>query len=227
MRRGDKAGPIRKTVTLALVLGVSAALAFTGTENDTFEDGTTMGWEEGPPSPNPPENIPDGGPGGVGDNYLQNISSGSFGPGGQQVMFNLEQWAGDYNAVGPVIRIAADMASFGPPPSLVETSNGGGGPLPMRVAVQSVGGTWYASTEPQMIPEDGQWYPIGFELSEATLTLVSGLETLSEVLDDVLEMRILAATDPDFQGDRVAATLGVDNFRVLSVPVELQSFSID
>ncbi len=61
---------------------------------DDFEDGTTMGWMEGFPSPNPPVNIASCRPAGTGDNYLQNISSGGFGPGSAQVMFNHDQWTG-------------------------------------------------------------------------------------------------------------------------------------
>lgn len=205
----------RLAVTMALVLVVGAALAFTGAEDDDFEDGTTMNWTEGGPSPNPPQNIPDGGPGGVGDNYLENVSSGGAGPGSRMAMFNQDQWAGDYNAVGPAIVITADMANFGDTP------------LSMRVAVNSVGGTWYATTIAEALPADGAWYPVMFELSNADMTLVSGSETLSDVLDAVFELRILSSSVPNSRGDNISATLGVDNFQVYSVPVELQSFTVD
>ncbi len=43
---------------------------------DDFEDGTVMGWTQGNNSPDPPTNIPDGGPDGIGDNYLETRSMG-------------------------------------------------------------------------------------------------------------------------------------------------------
>src|SRR5580765_6962808 len=88
------------------------ALAINFGQVDTFQDGTTMGWQEGTPSPNPPTNVPSGGPAGAGDAYVQNISSGGFGSGAKMVMFNDAQWSGSYNAAG-VTRLTADMANQG------------------------------------------------------------------------------------------------------------------
>jgi hypothetical protein len=100
---------------------------------DDFEDGTTMGWMEGFPSPNPPVNIASGGPAGTGDNYLQNVSSGGFGPGSAQVMFNHDQWSGNYLAAG-VTEIEVQMANFGD------------SELFMRIALGDSFGTWYGSS---------------------------------------------------------------------------------
>ena len=55
---------------------------------DNFEDGTTQGWVVGllgAPSPAPPQNIPNGGPLGAGDNYLQLTSVGGSGAGNRLV----------------------------------------------------------------------------------------------------------------------------------------------
>jgi hypothetical protein len=87
--------------TAAMMLA-AAAWAVDPLQVDDFEDGTTMGWEEGAPSPNPPVNVPDGGPGGAGDAYLENASSGGTGAGSRMVMFNNAQWTGDYVAAGVV-----------------------------------------------------------------------------------------------------------------------------
>src|SRR5688572_16024391 len=68
---------------------------------DDSQDGTTMGWDEGSASINPPTNQPTGGPAGANDRYLQNISSGGGGAGSRMVMLNFTpRWDGDYNAVG-------------------------------------------------------------------------------------------------------------------------------
>ncbi len=200
---------------VALVLGWSmTALAISPTENDNFEDGTTMGWQEGGASPNPPINVADGGPAGAGDNFLQNVSTGTGGAGSRMVMFNQAQWTGDYNAVGPELTITADMANFG------------NAALSMRVAF-SGGGSQFCSTVAAALPADGMWHPVSFTLSDANMTQVSGAGSLSSVLDAVGEMRILSSSAPAWIGDNIAGTLGVDNLLVFSVPVELQYFTVD
>ncbi len=166
---------------------------------DDFEDGTVSGWMEGPASPNPPTNVPDGGPDGPGDNYLENSSSGGFGPGSKLVMFNQAQWTGDYLAAG-VTRIEAQMANLG------RTD------LFMRIAIEGQPFERYGSTVPELLPADGQWRAVVFQLSDAFLTQISGSGPLSDVLSDVTTLRILAASGgPAWQGDSVVATLGVDD----------------
>jgi len=56
--------------------------------------------------------VPDGGPGGAGDNYLQLTSNGSDGSGGRLVAINVSQWAGDYVALG-VTGISASLRNLG------------------------------------------------------------------------------------------------------------------
>ena len=66
---------------------------------DDFENGTVQSWSEGgglSTSPNPPVNISTGGPNGANDNFLRNVSSGGFGAGSRMVMFNQNQWTGNY-----------------------------------------------------------------------------------------------------------------------------------
>ncbi len=178
------------------------ALAISPGQVDTFQDGTTMFWEEGTPSPNPPTNVPTGGPAGAGDAYLENISSGGFGAGSRMLMFNDVQWTGNYNAAG-VTRLTADMANFG------ATT------LHMRVTIR--GGpnvSTYGSTASVDLPPDGVWRPVMFDLTPSGLTVIGGADTLAEVLADVTELRILSAeSGPSFQGDPIAATLGMDNLR--------------
>ncbi len=173
---------------------------------DTFQDGTTMFWEEGTPSPNPPTNIPTGGPAGTGDAFLENISSGGFGAGSRMLMYNDVQWTGNYNVAG-VNRLTADMANFG---ATI---------LHMRVTIR--GGpnvSTYGSTASVDLPPDGVWRPVMFDLTPSGLTVIGGADTLAEVLADVTELRILSAEGgPSFQGDPIAATLGMDNLRAVTV----------
>lgn len=175
---------------------------------DNFEDGTVLAWLEGAPSPNPPINIATGGPLGAGDHFLQNISTGGFGAGSRMVMFNMDQWEGDYVAAG-VTQIVGQMANFG-------NTN-----LSMRITL--TGGpdliTRYSSTDRIVLPPDGAWRIVTFDLTPSALTRVGGGGTLPALLSDVTELRVLSAqATPSFLGDVIAGTLGMDNLRAVPEP---------
>ena len=168
-----------------------------------------MGWNEGFPSPNPPVNIASGGPAGTGDNYLQNVSSGGFGSGSAQVMFNDDQWSGNYLAAG-VTEIQAQMANFGD------------SELFMRIALVDGFGTWYGSSSAFVLPADGIWRDVTFGLSFSDLNLIIGSSSITEVLENVEELRILsAAGGSSFRGDRISGTLGIDNITAVPVPATI------
>lgn len=187
-------------VALACVVAAAGlAAAVEPGQVDDFEDGTTMGWAEGFISPNPPVNIPTGGPAGAGDAYLENTSDGGTGAGSRMVMFNNAQWTGNYNALGFPPTIRANMANLG-----IDL-------LLMRVAVEGANGARYASTSWTEIPIDGMWYDVVFEMTDSTMTLVEGSGSLSATLDNVVEMRILSSFSPSWHGDQIQAVLGVDN----------------
>lgn len=174
---------------------------------DSFQDGTTRAWLEGPPSPNPPVNIATGGPLGAGDRYLQDISTGGSGAGSRLVMFNTSQWAGNYATAG-VTQIVGEMANFG------STT------LSMRITLTS-GLTRFSSTSVMgsTLPPDGLWRTVTFDLAPSALTRISGSGTLNAVLSNVTELRVLsAAAGPAFLGDSIAATLGMDNLRAVPEP---------
>ena len=198
----------------AALFSAPAVLAVKGGQVDDFTGGTTAGWREGGPSPNPPTNVAGGGPAGVGDAYLQNTSSGGFGAGSRMVMFNTTQWTGDYLAAG-VLQIEVDMANLG---STV---------LEMRIAIIGGSNTQFGSTNGVMLPADGSWRPLVFELTSSSLTLLQGGDSLATVLASVSELRILHSDSPSFQADPINATLGVDNITASQVPVELQTFTVD
>jgi hypothetical protein len=176
---------------------------------DTFQDGTTMGWSEGFNSPNPPTNASTGGPGGAGDRFLRNASSGGFGAGSRQVTFNDAQWVGNFTTAG-VTRLEAQMANLG------STT------LHMRVALRGGPGfTSYASTAAAVLPADGVWRPVVFDLTAAAMSNVSGgADSLTDVLSNVMDFRVLSASSgPTFSGaDPIASTLGMDNVRALRLP---------
>jgi len=191
-------------LTVCLLLTTVNSIAVTKLQVDDFEDGTVMGWSEGGSSPNPPSNVTTGGPAGVADNYLQNISTGVGNSGSKMVMFNTAQWSGNYVTAG-ITQINADMANFG------------SGALSMRVAIQG-SGTRYGSTVAVNLPVGtGQWQQANFGLTSGDLSLISGSQPLSIVLTNVDTLRILSnASGPDWNGESIAATLGVDN--IIAVP---------
>ena len=198
----------------AALFSAPATLAVTGGQVDDFTGGTTAGWREGGPSPNPPTNVATGGPAGVGDAYLQNTSSGGFGAGSRMVMFNTTQWTGDYLAAG-VLQIEVDMANLG---STV---------LEMRIAIVGGSNTQFGSIDGVMLPADGSWRNVIFELNSSSLTLLQGGDSLDTVLANVTELRILHSDSPSFNADAINATLGVDNITASQVPVELQTFTVE
>ena len=195
--------PALWSLTLSVGLFTSSPLVAPDQQDD-FEDGTTQGWTEGNPTPNPPVNVPDGGPAGAGDAFLRNVSAGGSGPGSAMVTYNVSQWTGDYVSAG-VRSIEADLANFGAEP------------LHMRVAVQGAGGTQYGSTDAVELPADGLWHHVAFDL--ARMSVIAGPEPLDDVLAEVVALRVLsAAAGPDWQGDRIAGTLGIDNVTAHPAP---------
>ena len=190
------------------ILCASSAPAFgaiTFGQLDDFQNGTTLGWDEGAASPNPPTNVSSGGPRGQGDRFLQNVSAGGASAGGKMVMFNGDQWAGDYNAAG-VTRVDAWLANLGQTP------------LFMRVAVLS-GTSVYASAQAVELAPDGAWRRVTFDLTSAALAKVEGTDTLAAALSHVLSLRLLSAeAGPTHMGDGVAGTLGADDIRALRLP---------
>jgi hypothetical protein len=200
MATSSTRGVVLWVLTMAVIAIGVPAWAVEPAGVDTFEDGTEMGWAEGVPSPNPPSNVPTAGPRGVGDAYLQNSSAGGSGAGSRLVMFNRTQWTGDFSSAG-VTSLAADLINLGP------------NPLPIRIGVEGSGGGRFVSTFAAMLPADATWREVEFELSDAEMTLVDGSQSLAAVLGNVTELRILASDSPDWSGDPMDATLGMDNLR--------------
>lgn len=209
---------------LALLAAPAFAGSPTASEMDDFEDGTVENWAEGGPSPNPPFNVADGGPTGAGDNYLENLSAGGSGAGSRWAMFNRTQWSGDYAALGPEVTIQLDVNHF-----TITLSGDGivGNDLQLRVGIEGTGGDRWVTTSPVVVPEGGGWVTASFILSESEMTQVLGTDPFATTISDVFEFRLLSATSAVWEADPAAHRVGVDNIEIASVPVELQSFSID
>ncbi len=206
-------------ILVVLAVGLAAAgLAVTLGQVDDFEDGTVMGWTESGGSSNPPVNVADGGPEGTGDNYLENESSGGAGASGRMEMFNSTQWAGDYIGAG-INSIAARVANFG---SGDNAPNGTDPDLHIRLAVtRNDLTTRYGSTRAAVIPPDGEWRFVVWDLAD--MGLISGTATLDDVLLNVSTLRVVSAeAGPAWNGDQVDATLGLDLFGAYDLSVSDQ-----
>jgi hypothetical protein len=178
---------------------------------DDFEDGTTQGWVVGllgGSHPAPPTNIPDGGPLGAGDNYLQLTAVGGAGAGSRMTVINVSQWNGDY--IGAHVNaISMDLRNLGPSDlhlRLFVADPMAGPPLDGAVSTLSVN-----------LPFGGAWTSVLFPLDPGELTAVYGDVTLA--LKNARELRIINSSTATFPGEPVVALLGVDNIKALSFSV--------
>ena len=162
---------------------------------DDFQNGTTENWTDGGSSAQP-FNVANGGPNGAGDNYLSDPALGGSGPGSRMVMFNEQQWTGNYTSNGIVtIRFHAKAQ---------------GNALNLRVAFDGAGGR-ICTTNAVPIPADGSWQQYVISITGADFTTVAGGTNIGDTLADVSDMRILSNTVPSWQGESIVATLDIDN----------------
>lgn len=172
---------------------------------NNFEDGTTQGWANGTQSPNPPTNIPSGGPGGVDDNFLEKVSAGGTGAGSRMIIFNEDsEWTGNYGETGAVIEVI-----------LFQAKNPSNEDLLVRVAMR--GGsddTTICTTAAVIVPPQFSWNSYTLDLEADSFTIIDGTSTIEEVLASVNQIRILHSATPSWIGDVIAATLHLDNLEV-------------
>jgi len=183
-------------VAIFVLVAVQAASAIEPRQRDSFDDEGTLGWKSGGSNPNPPVQVPDAGPDGVGDGILLVSANGSEGAGGNLVAFNTEQWSGDYAAAG-VIGIRAALRNLG------ESD------LAIRLLVEGAGGAFHTQAVARL-PAGGDWQHFVWPLESAE----PGVDA-PRTLAAVSKLRILHA--PTASGaEAVAGALGVDELTALS-----------
>jgi len=180
------------------LLFASAATALTQGQQDDF-DGVTDAWAQGTAAL--------GGPDGGNDGFLMLHADGVT-QNGKLVTYNQLQWAGSYTAAG--------VEAIG-----MFVRNLGATDLKLRVALgntpaPSSGGTWFATTDPLLLPAGGDWQLVVFSLASEDLTRTQGTADYATVLGGIVTLRILHSNAPSAFGDNIVATLGVD--RVLALP---------
>ena len=206
------------TLTLAIFLvmalrGLPAEAAVFKGELSDFEDDTTQGWVEavGPiqptPGPNPPTKDANGGPEGVGDNYLENVSAG-FGAGGKMTTINVQaEWTGDYISAG-VKKICAHVKVEATSDSALSLRAGFLTPANQRY------GSLFPALSPAGVPNDGSWYEIVLPITPRNLVPMSiPAATYNQVMTNVSHFRIYHSNNASFSGAELAATQGLDNIR--------------
>ena len=187
------------------------AFAIVPGQISTFEDGTSQGWEGGADQ----EIVLTDGPAGFGDNFF-NIKTNpqSNQQGTKLATYNQgTDWAGDYQAAG-ITEISMDLKNFAD--TLID--------LEIRIVLFGPGAsantaTRYTSTQSKIIPPDGQWHRVVFSLSEDSLTLVSGTDTYTTVMQGVQRILIRhQAGAPAAGGTTVLAGMGLDNIQAIGTP---------
>lgn len=188
-----------------LSIWAPVAVAVVPGQSDTFPGPGTENWIEGAPSPNQPFFVADGGPTGLGDGFIRNVSEGGGGPGSRMVMFNRAQWNGDYIGQG-ITTITLDAR------------NSGNTDLFVRLAFQGLNGTRVVTNDVLNLSAGSDWTNASFSLTDLFIEsgfIESGGGTIASTMSSVFEMRILSAQSPSFLGDVVDATLDIDNINAV------------
>jgi hypothetical protein len=193
-------------LAIVLVCPAVAAAQVTVGQKDDFQDGTTQNWKQGANGTLQPVNVNTGGPAGAGDEYMVYSSHGGSGADSKLVAFNQTQWATTYS---PAVN-AIDM----------DLNNLGASSLTIRIAFQDGGGLEYSSAG-FALPVGSGWQHADFSLADADMTQLFGTaQPFSTALTNgIITMRIIDAVNPAYNGDSIAAQLGVDNITAVGAAV--------
>ncbi len=208
----------RATTILAITLACAASTAWGVTvgQLDDFEDGTTMGWAQGGAGPFP-KNVTTGGPGGADDHFLQNDASGRPGQGGRQVMFNRDQWTGDFTAAG-VIAVTADVINLGDTPMSLR--------LALDVDQQRGSRDRIVSTAAVEVPAGSRWMSVTFPATPDDFKLLSGT-SVANTLANVGYFRIFHNPNVSFPPPPLGSSLGIDNIMAVGLDIDPADFDKD
>jgi hypothetical protein len=202
------------TVVAAVTICASPAFAIPFSPQ-TFEDGSTQGWVANllgmGVHPAPPANVADGGPLGVGDNFLMLTALGGSGNGSRLSAINLTEWAGDYidqgvtaimmsaNNLGTTdlfLRLAFEDPLLGPP---------------LNIAY---------SSDPIFLGAGSGWTTLIFPVGPSFLS--AGLGDVETALRNTTLIRVYHSEADNFPNpgspiESINAQLGVDNISAVTI----------
>jgi len=161
---------------------------------DTFQDGTLQNWDAGlggiePPFP--PIVIPDGGPLGAGDAFMQITGIGGLpNPGSRISVANRDlQWSGNYLAAGVNV-ITLSLKNTGATGLVVRLSIGDvavGSLPPLNIAV---------TKDSVVLPTGGGWVAATFHITPGKMAAARG--NVQAALTNAGELRIIHNPNPTF-----------------------------
>jgi hypothetical protein len=149
-----------------------------------------------------------GGPAGAGDHFMMLQANGdSNGPGGKLAVRNSSQWAGDYTAAG-ISALTMDIFNFGPSDLSLRLLFEAGSPTLTDLA-------W--STVPVLVPGGSGWRSVVFPVAASDLSAAPGSQ-VADALAGAVAIRLFHGTLPEFPGEAVVVTVGVDNITAVPEP---------
>jgi hypothetical protein len=170
---------------------------------DDFSDGTLDSWAGGNGTGTVLINVPNGGPNGNGDRFLQVTATNS-----NLGTNNTVQWLGNY--------LAAGIAKVG-----FHLNNSGANPLELRISVFGPGGTFTTTNEVELLPGSG-WVAVDFSLDASAFTQTAGGGTLAQTLANVSTLLLRHDPDPISPSgtpNPVTGQLRIDNIRAVPAAV--------
>jgi hypothetical protein len=189
----------------------TAAFGIALGQADDFQAGGLANWSSGGGTAQTV--VPNGGPTGAGDMYMQLTSSATA--SARLLGLNASQWTGDFLDSG-VTAVAMDLLNL----STI--------PLSMRIGIREGTGNastpGYVTTTAFSLPADNLWHHAVFPLNTASLTGINSPAALSADLLNVKEFRLLDASTPTLIGDPFSTfpnsigSFGVDNITAVPEP---------
>lgn len=186
-----------RQVSLALfaLLASFASGQITINQTDTFQDGTTQSWLGGAS----PTNVPNGGPLGTGDKFLQ-LTSGFQ---NKLASYNIARWGGNYVNAG-VNRVEVDLKNLGATD------------LTVRLILFGPLGNRWSSNTGVALPVGSTWIHATFDLEAANFTHTQGTGTFNDALTALDRMMFRHEVTVSTGGTAVTGSLGIDNVAALS-----------
>ncbi len=212
-----------KRTLLCIALAMFTTYSFSQISNgqtSDFQSGTD-GWRHNISNPSEPVQVVNGGPFGSGDSFLRTTNTGVGTQGSRHAMINTDaNWIGDYNTAG-IVALQFDV------------QNPGTRDLHLRVAFRSATtpSDWAASSTALVIPSGSAWTQVTLSTEVADLVMSQGGGTVSGVMDDVSQVRIVSndgsdiALDQLHKGQRIVLESDYDNIvavNTLSTPEVIQ-----